>query len=173
MTIDTTTYNAIQQIQTPALTTFSKIIEIITDPIILVAISIIIATILYLKKAKAKAILLTTTTIATAIIIKLLKEIIQRPRPTNTLMHQYTNILTEGYAFPSGHTTMAIVFLGLITYLFAKKQKLAAIATTAIILIISFTRIYLNVHWLTDVIAGIILGTAILAISITIHKKLK
>ena len=164
MTLDTTTYQLTQQIQTPILTTFSKIIETITDPIILITIALIISAILYTKKQKSKAILLASTTIATAIIIKLLKKIIQRARPIH--------ILTESFSFPSGHTTMAVVFFGLITYLLiTKKQKLATIATTAIILIISLTRIYLNVHWLTDIIAGIIIGLTILAISITIHKK--
>ncbi|MBR9702102.1 phosphatase PAP2 family protein [Candidatus Pacearchaeota archaeon] len=166
MAIDSATNVLMQSIENSVLTSFSKIIAIITDPLILLITSLIIAAILYLKKRNKQATLLATTTIATAILIKLSKQIIQRARPLNALVQEISS------AFPSGHTTMAVVFFGLIAYLFiTKKQKLAAIITTLIILLIAFTRIYLRVHWLTDVIAGVILGTIILAISITIHKK--
>jgi undecaprenyl-diphosphatase len=166
MTIDTATNTLMQSIQTPTPVSLSKFISTIADPIVLTIIALIVVAILYLKKSKKEAILLATATITTAIIIKLLKQVIQRPRPLNALIQE------TSYSLPSGHATIAVVFFGLIAYLITtKKHKLTAIITTLIILIISFTRLYLNVHWLTDVIAGLILGTIILTISITIYKK--
>jgi membrane-associated phospholipid phosphatase len=166
MTIDTATNALMQQIQTPTLTSISKTISFITDPIVLLIAALIIASYLYTKKQNKKATIFAITIIITAILIKLSKAIFQRARPTNALVQELTQ------SFPSGHATMAVVFFGLIAYLFAKKKyKPATAATTLIILIIAFTRIYLNVHWLTDVIAGLTLGTAILIISILTLKQ--
>jgi undecaprenyl-diphosphatase len=87
----------------------------------------------------------------------LLKMIVARPRPQLAL-------LTEtDYSFPSGHATIAtILFLSLII-LFASKIKdslrtLFIAANVLGILLVSFSRLYLGVHWLSDVLAGILLG---------------
>jgi len=168
MTIDIATNTLMQSIENPTLTFFSKIVAQIFDPIILILIAIIIAVYLYAKVSKKQGILLATTAIATGIIIKISKEIFQRARPLNSIIPEF------GFSMPSGHSTSAVVFFGLITYLLiSKKHKLtASIITTPIILSISFTRIYLRVHWLTDIIAGITIGVIILTSSILISKKL-
>lgn len=167
MLIDTATNTFTQSIHTSVLTTFSKFTAVAFDPITLIIISLIIATFLYFKKSKSQAIFLASTMLTTGIIIKLLKEIFQRARPLNTL------IVKSGFAFPSGSTTTALVFFGLIIYLFAnKKYKFAVILTaTIIVLLVGFTRIYLQVHWLTDVIGGIFIGGIILITSIIIYKR--
>ena len=97
---------------------------------------------------------------------KLSKEKFQRAKPLNTLIPE------TSFSRPSGHATIDVVFFGLITYLFiTKKHKLTAtLISTLIILITGFTRLYLRVHWLTDVIAGLTLGTIILITSILIYK---
>lgn len=167
MLIDITANAFMQSIQNPALTTFSKFIAIIFDPITLIIISLIIAAFLYFREEKKQAIFLASTMLTTGIIIKLLKEIFQRARPLNAL------ILKSGFSFPSGSTTVALVFLGLIIYLFSgKKYKFVTILTaTLMILLIGFTRIYLQVHWLTDVVGGIFIGGIILITSIIIYKR--
>jgi undecaprenyl-diphosphatase len=167
MTIDTATNALMQQIQTPTLTSISKAIAFITDPIILIIAALLISSYLYSKKKNKQATIFASVIIITAILIKLLKAIIQRARPLNALIQEST------FSMPSGHATMAVVFFGLIAYLFiSKKHKIKTTAiTTLIILITAFTRIYLNVHWLTDIIAGLALGTAILILSIFIYKN--
>ena len=150
-----------------ALTTFSKFVAIITEPIVILILALVISIFLYTNKQKSQAILLASTFIITAATIKLLKNIFQVERPISTLIQE------TGYSFPSGHTTFAVVFFGLITYIFAKpKHKISAtIISIALISIIAFTRLYLQTHWLTDIIAGLITGGIILALSILIHKK--
>lgn len=167
MTIDITTNAYIQLIQTPSLVYFSKLIAIILDPIILILTSVIISIYLYIKKFKKESIFLASTILIAGVLIKFLKEIFQRARPPNGLMNDV------GFSFPSGTVTIAVIFFGLISYLFVnKKYKIATIITTIfIILLIGLTRIYIGAHWLTDVLGGFVIGGIILATSIYFYKR--
>jgi undecaprenyl-diphosphatase len=169
MTLNSQTFQLAQQIQNPTLTSFSKFIAIAAEPLVLLFLTLAISIFLYLNKQKSQAILLASTSIITALAIKLLKNIFQFERPISTLIQE------TGYSLPSGHTTFAVVFFGLMTYIFVKpKYKIpATIISIILVSIIAFTRIYLQVHWITDIIAGLILGGTILTISILIYKKNK
>ena len=169
MTIDTATNALMQSIENYPFTSFSKIIAHALEPAILAIIGILIATYLYLKVSKKKGVFFAVTIIITGILIKVLKEIFGRARPLNALMPD------SSFAMPSGHATIAVVFFGLIAFLFINKKHkvIALIATTLIALIVGFTRLYLRVHWLTDVVAGFALGTIILITSIITYNKSK
>lgn len=150
------------------LTQLSLFLHHTTEPLYLLITALLVSTILYMNKQKSQAILLAITSLTVAIIIKSLKAIIQAPRPTNSL------IIETGYSFPSGHTTFAIVFFGLLVYIFTKPNKrlIPSILATFIITAIALSRLILKVHYPTDIIAGLIIGTTILTISILTHKKL-
>jgi membrane-associated phospholipid phosphatase len=93
-----------------------------------------------------------------AIAFKSIKLIVQRVRPGSDLLH------VASYSFPSGHATMATAVALAVYFIFAKRVHLASlrmlllIVCAAWIFIISFSRVYLDVHWLSDVIAGFGLG---------------
>jgi len=151
------------------LTQTSKLISQATEPLLLLTLAIIISILLYMNSKKPQAVLLFSASIITAIIIKLLKEIVQAPRPVSTLVQE------TGYSFPSGHTTFAVVFFGLLIYIFTKtrfQKIISSIISVFIIAIIISTRLTLQVHYSLDIIAGAILGTSILIISILADKKL-
>lgn len=88
----------------------------------------------------------------------LTKLIIQRPRPMNAL------ISAPGYSFPSGHATMAMIFFALIIYAYKDdlekgwRRNSFIVANIMLFLLVGLSRIYLNVHWTSDVIAGWSLG---------------
>jgi len=100
----------------------------------------------------------------------LTKVIIHRARPENALIE------VSGYSFPSGHATMAIIFFSLLLYSFKddiknKALKNIFIASNIIFfLIIGLSRVYLNVHWFSDVLAGFGLGLFWLTLLILIFK---
>ena len=167
MLIDVMTIEFMRLIEGPFLTILSMFIEYTLDPIPLLIIGIIISIFFYFKVSKKKGIWLASTVLITAILIKLLKEIIQRSRPIDAI------ISSTSSSFPSGHTTMAVVFFGLMAYMFrGKTHKTKRIVTGSIIvLVIAFTRVYLRVHWLTDVLAGLVIGGIILTASILIYRK--
>ncbi|AQH05223.1 phospholipid phosphatase (plasmid) [Burkholderia sp. KK1] len=91
--------------------------------------------------------------------VKALKFAIQRLRP----MSIYDGI--ESFSFPSSHATLSIVVYGFLTYLLCRGRPRAAqrgfcVASGSLIALISFSRLYLGVHWFSDILAGLSLGTA-------------
>jgi len=97
-----------------------------------------------------------------------LKVIFQRARPVEPL------IAVGGYSFPSGHAFAATVFFGFAAHLAWKMVHLQWLRWLLVIvsimmgLAISFSRVYLNVHFLTDVVAGITAGLAWLIFSLLV-----
>lgn len=84
----------------------------------------------------------------------LIKHLVMRPRPFITFNKEILINHPRGYSFPSGHTASSMTVLG-IFYLRMRKYLLP-IALLAVG--ISFSRLYLQVHYLTDVLAGTLLG---------------
>jgi len=98
--------------------------------------------------------------------IYIIKELIQRTRPFNTLIQE------TSFSFPSGHATIAVVFFGGLVFLFTKRNKILNYTLASILILFTgFTRIYLRVHWLTDVTIAFILGILILSTAIIIYNK--
>ncbi len=108
----------------------------------------------------------------------LVKNIIDRPRPPliNALAPE------KGYSFPSGHSFVALSLYGLLAYFLFRAVKskllkiLIIIISTCLILAIGLSRIYLGVHWPTDVLASYAAGAAWLTVLITaleIRRKFK
>ncbi|MGC1509982.1 bifunctional DedA family/phosphatase PAP2 family protein [Ketobacter sp.] len=84
--------------------------------------------------------------------------------------------LPESYAFPSGHTTMALVFLGTLAILCLpgiphRRQKAVLSGVAMLVMTVAASRLYLTVHWLTDIIGGILLGGMVLGLLYTLILK--
>jgi undecaprenyl-diphosphatase len=91
------------------------------------------------------------------------KYLIGRIRPDNLW---FTTL-----SFPSGHTTMGVVLFGFIFWYFYKKNKFISFASLSLLFLMGLSRIILNVHWFTDVLAGYFLGFAILIFSLYFLNK--
>jgi undecaprenyl-diphosphatase len=85
-----------------------------------------------------------------------LKGLFQRVRP---------EIYGTEFAFPSGHAMASIVVFGALALYFWPKSKKISIGLLILPLLIGFSRLYLDVHWLSDVFGGFFFGTFWLAIT--------
>lgn len=121
--------------------------------------------VLFIKKRRVEAILFVSTMAFSGIFNQLLKMLYHRPRPTIQPL-----IEASGYSFPSGHSMASFTFYGLLAFFIILKFKsivvrLSVIFLTALtISTVGISRIYLGVHYPTDVLAGFTAGAATLAI---------
>jgi undecaprenyl-diphosphatase len=104
----------------------------------------------------------------------LMKLFYHRVRPTEPLISPL-----QSFSFPSGHAMSAFIFYGLLIYLVWNTQLtriykvIAAIFLVAIALAVGFSRVYLRVHYPSDVIAGFCLGLAWICFAIWVLEKIK
>ena len=107
--------------------------------------------------------------IGEAILNYLLKNLFERSRPD-----LFQVVEEAGYSFPSGHAMVSLCFYGMITFLIARhihswRWRLAVITLAlALVATIGLSRVYLGVHYPTDVIAGYFAGSAWLAFCISL-----
>ena len=153
----------IQNLENEWLTKFYKMITIIADTYQSAIITILLVALLYIKKYYREALFLTVTMSVCGLAMPLLKNIFSREHPN---FHRLIEI--SGYSFPSGHTTSATTMyltLAIILLSIMKKLNKYFVFSIAVlgIVIIGSSRIYLGVHYPTDVMAGICLGISIVS----------
>ena len=108
--------------------------------------------------------------IVTLCINQIIKHLIKRPRPPV----EERLITQNGYSFPSGHSMMALCLYGVLIYFVMtkvkdKKKKIFLVSILSlIILLIGLSRIYVRVHYPSDVAAGFLITISILVINITL-----
>ena len=154
------------------LTPVVKIITHIGSAKIVIILTILLL-LLFIKEMKNKVFVLADV-IGAAGLNVILKHIIQRDRPN---IHRL--IKETGYSFPSGHAMMSMAFYGMLIYFIYRyvknpvKKWVLIILLTIILLTIGITRIYLGVHYPSDVIGGFLVSFAYLLILTEIFKKIK
>lgn len=138
------------------------------------AIFIILLTVILIAVIKNKKIglsILANLAIIT-ILNQLLKRILQRPRPT-----EYRIIEESGYSFPSGHSMISMAFYGYLIYLIYKyvenkNVKWILISLLSVLIcFIGISRIYLGVHYTSDVLGGFLISISYLVIYISVVNK--
>jgi undecaprenyl-diphosphatase len=126
-----------------------------------------------LGKDKKKASLISINLIINYLLNTLAKYIVQRPRPDEVLRL----IEEHGYSFPSGHSMVSMAFYGYIVYLIYKhvdnkpKKYIACFSLLFLIAMIGISRIYLGVHYASDVLAGFLLSVAYLMLFVIFSPK--
>jgi len=133
---------------------------------------IILSTILFIIIKKKKIPLYIFMNLTCAFLTnEITKSIFTRSRPIGI------NLIDEtGFSYPSGHSMVSLSFYGFITYLLLKNCKnnliktIIIISSIILISLVGFSRIYLGVHYLSDVIGGFLLATIYLNLYINIIK---
>lgn len=141
------------------LTEFMKVITNFGGEIFL-GIAVIVTILVLLKSHKKDALIFSFILIFGAGLNFLLKNIFQRPRPSLTPLIK----MDTSYSFPSGHTMNSFIFFTCLCYFIFRKLKnrklglLLTLVSGLLVFLIGVSRIYLGVHYPSDVIAGLIAG---------------
>ncbi len=129
------------------------------------------AFILKKKKYYATALMIPLNIAIGSLLNEILKQLFRRARPEILRLVKVTD-----YSFPSGHSMNSMIFYGFLAWLILKFVQPrfkypAAFISGLMILLIGTSRVYLGVHYASDVIAGFIIGLAWLAFFIWIAGK--
>lgn len=156
------------KIRTPLLTKIFLIITNLGSPYVLILLTLLS----FLLKNKKISFIITANLGLITIINQVLKFIVKRPRPSDLFL-----IVETGYSFPSGHSMVSLSFYGLLIYFiykYFKNKKLKIFLITLfslIIVLIGVSRVYLGVHFVSDVISGFLLSLSYLIIFIKVINK--
>lgn len=144
------------------ITNFGGAIFLITLTVILVI----------LIKNKKIGLSIFSNLIIITVLNQLLKRILQRPRPT-----EFRIIEETGYSFPSGHSMVSMAFYGYLIYLIYKYVENRYVKWISIVLFsilicsIGVSRIYLGVHYTSDVLGGFLVSISYLILFISTVNK--
>ena len=166
---DSVVYNFLVNNRNEALNNFFKIITQFGSALFLIIITILC--IIFIRDKKYK-ILVPANLVTIAIINIVLKNFFLRPRPDELRLIEET-----GYSFPSGHAMASTAFYGLLIYIVHEKVENRILRNTIcimlglLILLISISRIYVGVHYTSDVIAGTCFSIAYLILITRLIKS--
>jgi undecaprenyl-diphosphatase len=152
----------------------AKIISVVFDTTSISILTLLMAIFLFIKKRKAMGLLLIVAVGGSVVSVAILKSLTAVARPANQLL------FSSGFSYPSGHSVCVIVFIGLLTYFvwlnWCNSYRVKTMSLMFFVLmtaIVSFDRIYLNVHWLSDIVGGCLFGTFCLSFFIVLYERLK
>ena len=155
-------YSCIIYFKNPIITKIFKFFSFLCSVSFIIGLCIIL--LLLLKRKKDKFFMLINV-LGCVMLNQFLKFIIRRPRPTGI------NLINEnGYSFPSGHSMVSMAFYGFLIFLILnsrikKERKIIFISFLSMLIIfVGISRIYLGVHYASDVLAGFSLSISYLLI---------
>ena len=166
--IDYNVYNLLSTNEIEFITAFFNVVTSLASS---EAIIIITLALIFLLNTNHERLFVIINTIISAGIIIVSKNIFLRERPL------IGSELLSSYSFPSGHSLIATTYYGFLIYLLKRskcKEEYKVIGTTlltTLIVLICLSRLVLNVHYVTDVVGGVILGLVILLVLIYFFEK--
>lgn len=170
---DSKIYSAIVALHRGPLTNIMLAISGVLDPFLLFFVSVLFFIILMILKKRPLAYFFLLAMVFGVGSALLLKEMFAVVRPVSDLSSAI------GWSFPSGHATGGAIFFLTLLYTVEEKisdralETLFAIVSITLVLLSGFSRIYLGVHWTTDVLAGFSLGLFWATLSILVLKQYK
>lgn len=166
---DTRIMNLMPTIRTPLQTSFFRFVTF-TDNSLLVLLLVLLASgILWRRRQRLAALFFVVALVLEESISSILKQLVGRARPDRALS-LYDQ---SSFSFPSGHVMRATVLSGLLAFLLYRSYR-SAVARFLIVIgyvvgvaLVALSRVYLGVHYPSDVLAGVLLGGALLVVLIT------
>ena len=163
LTIDKLAYAFfVKTLRTDSLTPLMESVSALASPAVLVVSLVVV---MAFAPGKRPGLCCAVNLVMVVALNLVLKAIVQRPRPEDIGL-----VVETGFSFPSGHSMAAMAFFGLLIWLIwhYEKNRTARIAYCLafgiVIVLIGMSRVYLGVHYASDVIAGFCVALAWLAL---------
>ncbi|WP_296144702.1 MULTISPECIES: phosphatase PAP2 family protein [unclassified Pseudonocardia] len=159
-------------VREPALTTAAVVVTTIGSTAAMALLAVTMCVVSWLRGRRADAVFVAAAAIGGSALFRLLKALFDRPRPPVA-----TRLVNEtNESLPSGHATMSVVMIGaLVVLLWAGRStatRVALVATATVwVVAVGATRIYLGVHWFSDVVAGWFVGATWLAVCVVARRS--
>ena len=156
--------------RTPPLIAIAKVFNILGLVYVTLPARIAVAGLLALRRRWWQLAAFTAAVVVSEVLIGVLKGIYDRPRPPGSL------VVTTGTSFPSGHAVAAsVTVIAAVIALVPPGRRRAwwVLAAMAFSILMGLSRAYLGAHWLSDAVAGILLGTACAVVTALIVGQLQ
>ncbi|PMS19643.1 ATPase [Trinickia dabaoshanensis] len=159
MQADLIVYRTLQHVRTPPLDAWMTAMSELGDAAVVVPVVLVVLSWFVWHRRWRAAIYWLAAVGGAEVIVKLLKLALHRVRPNPFASG------AESFSFPSSHATLAIVTYGFLAFLLCDgqrhRQRTAIVLVTAVaVSLIAASRLYLGVHWVSDVVAGLSFGLA-------------
>ena len=174
-TFDDAVYRFVSGFISDGMTRFMKAVTFLGSEWAVTFLAVMIPVLIFIfrkKKYYRHGLVLSGSIALGALFNQILKLIFRRPRPdVPRLVEQ------SGYSFPSGHAMSSVIFYGLAAYLLVRHGRfrgryLFAGFVAVLVPLIGLSRIYLGVHYASDVLAGFILGAGWLVIAARVSDRI-
>lgn len=169
---DERVFNEIKPFINPGTTRFMEIVTFLGKHNLLIPLNFVLIVLFLYRKERWFAARIAALSLSSLLLMFILKFYFQRDRPLLPVIGE-----AKGFSFPSGHALISVVFYGLFIHMVWHEVKIKWLRVLLIsilsilILLIAFSRIYLRVHYASDVIAGIAVGFIWLVLSLNlIHR---
>lgn len=165
-------YLAIQYMHSPVMIKIMSLYTSLFDTAVLSIAGVLLVGYLVYRRHRLSALFVTFSmfaTLASGYFLKTATHVLRPPHPL---------VSASGGAFPSGHTMMATVFILCLIYIFKNdiqskiRRRFFITFGFCLILLTAFSRLYLNVHWLSDVFGGMLLGIFWFSLSLLIFRAI-
>ena len=173
-TLDSSVQTAIRGDLPETLTLLFRAITHLIDIPVIISWVLIVAFIFYRKQWKMESYLMLGNLALAGILIVTFKNIYQRPRPE--ILHL---VEEKGFSFPSGHSLAVTIMVGTLIVIFSQRikntvwRKIVQILLSLYIVSVLVSRIYLGVHYPSDVIASLCVGLGVLFMEFPFYDKLR
>jgi undecaprenyl-diphosphatase len=170
---DETVFNTLSPYRSEGGTFLMRLITFLGNDAFLIPANLLLILFFIIAKRHKDALVVTVVALSSLGLMFLLKNSFQRIRPVAPMVDGISN-----YSFPSGHALMSLAFYGLLIIYAARHIQNRILRQSIylllgfLILLISFSRIYLRVHYTTDVIAGLSIGVCWLIFCLWAMQKI-
>jgi len=136
----------------------------------LIVVALVVAALLAWRGRKGDSLLVVGSTAGALLLGPLLKAVVERPRP---VISDHV-VLVDSYSYPSGHSLNSMAVLGLLTALAVRgspgwpRRVVIVVIGAVLVGTVGFSRVYLGVHWPSDVLGGWLIGLFWVAASLVV-----